>query len=208
MDLDGPNDDEPAFRTEVRDFLGQNFTPDLRAAMQRQTGALAEGALARAWHQILHQRGWIAPSWPKEYGGTGWTGRQRSIFQEECARLGTPLLPGMGLNLCGPVIMKFGSPEQRAYFLPRIFSGEHYWCQGYSEPQAGSDLASLQTRAERDGEDYVVNGSKIWTTHAHVANWMFLLVRTSTEGRPQTGISFLLVDMSSPGISVRPIITL
>jgi alkylation response protein AidB-like acyl-CoA dehydrogenase len=206
MDLDGPIDDEPAFRAEVRDFLSRNFTPELRAAMQRQTGAFAEGELARAWHEILYQRGWIAPSWPKEYGGTGWTGRQRSIFQEECARLGTPLLPGMGLNLCGPVIMKFGSPEQKAYFLPRILSGEHYWCQGYSEPQAGSDLASLQTRAARDGDDYVVNGSKIWTTHAHHANWIFLLVRTASTGRRQEGISFIVAPLDTPGITVRPIL--
>ena len=197
-----------AFRDEVRTFLDAKFSPELRELSARQAGVFAEGELARRWHRILYEQGWIAPLWPTEYGGTGWTGAQREIFQAECAKVGTPSLPAMGLSLCAPVIMKFGSEAQKAYFLPRILSNEHYWCQGYSEPQSGSDLASLQTRAMRDGADYVVNGSKIWTTHAHYANWIFLLVRTSTEGKQQQGISFLVSPMDAPGITVRPIISM
>jgi alkylation response protein AidB-like acyl-CoA dehydrogenase len=205
---EGLSSDELAFRDEVRAFLAEKFDAQLRALSARQAGVFAEGELARRWHRILYERGWIAPSWPKEYGGTGWTGAQREIFQAECARAGTPALPGMGMSLCAPVIMKYGSDEQKAFFLPRMLSGEHYWCQGYSEPQSGSDLASLQTRAVRDGDDYVVNGSKIWTTHAQYANWIFVLVRTSTEGKQQQGISFLVSPMDAPGISVRPIISM
>jgi len=197
-----------AFRDEVRAFLDDKFDLELRSWAARQAGVFAEGELARRWHRMLYEQGWIAPSWPKEYGGPGWTDEQRTIFQTECARAGTPSLPGMGLSLCGPVIMRYGTPEQKAFFLPAMLSGEHYWCQGYSEPQAGSDLASLQTRAIRDGDDYVVNGSKIWTTHAQFANWIFLLVRTSTEGKRQAGISFLVAPMNTPGISVRPIISI
>ena len=200
--------DEHAFREEVRAFLDEKFTSDLRELTARQAGVFADGELARRWHRILYERGWAAPAWPVEYGGTGWTSRQRTIFQEECARAGTPRLPGMGLSLCAPVIMRYGTPEQKAFFLPRMLSGEHYWCQGYSEPQSGSDLASLQTRAVLDGDAYVVNGSKIWTTHAQYANWIFLLVRTSTEGKPQQGITFLVSPMDAPGISVRPIISM
>jgi alkylation response protein AidB-like acyl-CoA dehydrogenase len=133
---------------------------------------------------------------------------QRHIFADECAKANAPVIPAMGLQMCGPVLMGYGTPEQKAFFLPRMLSGEHYWCQGYSEPGSGSDLASLQTRAVRDGDDYVVDGSKIWTTHAHFANWMFLLVRTRTDGKPQAGISFLLTPMDAPGISVRPIISI
>lgn len=200
--------DERLFRDEVRAFLDEKFDPELRAWSVRQAGVFAEGDLARRWHRILHERGWSAPAWPLEYGGTGWTTRQRAIFQDECARAGTPNLPGMGLALCAPVIMKYGTPEQKAYFLPRMLSGEHYWCQGYSEPQSGSDLASLQTKAVRDGNDYVVNGSKIWTTHAQYANWIFLLVRTATEGKRQAGITFLVSPMDASGISVRPIMSM
>jgi alkylation response protein AidB-like acyl-CoA dehydrogenase len=199
---------EAAFRAEVRAFLDQAFTPELRAWAARQAGVFAEGDLARRWHRILYDRGWIAPAWPKEFGGPGWTDRERAIFHEECALAGTPRLPGMGLSLCGPVIMRYGADAQKAFFLPRMLSGEHYWCQGYSEPQSGSDLASLQTRAVRDGDDYVVTGSKLWTTHAHYANWIFLLVRTSAEGRPQAGITFLISPMDAAGISVRPIISI
>ena len=197
-----------AFRDEVRAFLDQRLTPELRAANARQAGVFAEGALNRAWHAILYEKGWIAPGWPVEYGGTGWSPIQRHIFADECAKADAPVIPAMGLQMCGPVLMGYGAPEQKAFFLPRMLSGEHYWCQGYSEPQSGSDLASLQTRAVRDGDDYVVDGSKIWTTHAHFANWMFLLVRTRTEGKPQAGISFLLTPMDAPGITVRPIISI
>jgi len=197
-----------AFRDEVRAFLDECFTPELRAASQRQAGVFAEKALNQRWKKILHARGWVAPSWPKEYGGTGWSVVQRYIFDGECAEAGTPALPAMGIQMCGPVMMRFGTPEQKAFFLPRILSGEHYWCQGYSEPGAGSDLAGLQCRAVRDGDNYIVNGTKIWTTHAQFANWMFLLVRTSTEGKPQAGITFLVLPMSTPGLTVQPIITM
>jgi len=206
------DDTEPTdigrFRQDVLAFLDERYTMELRALNARQAGVFAEGELARLWHRILYERGWIAPAWPKEYGGPGWSAEQRAIFQEECARVGTPRLPAMGLSLCGPVIMRYGTEAQKTFFLPRMLSGEHYWCQGYSEPQSGSDLASLQTRAVRDGDDYVVNGSKIWTTHAHYANWIFLLVRTSVEGKPQQGISFLVSPMDVPGISVRPILSM
>ncbi|MDB5447938.1 MAG: acyl-CoA dehydrogenase [Phenylobacterium sp.] len=200
--------EELAFRDEVRAFLDDKFDAELRAWSARQAGVFAEGELTRRWHRILYERGWAAPSWPKEYGGPGWTGRQGAIFLNECARAGTPNLPGMGLNLCGPVIMRYGTDEQKAFFLPRMLSGEHYWCQGYSEPESGSDLASLQMRAERDGDDYVVTGSKIWTTHAQYANWIFLLVRTSPQVKPQAGISFIVSPMDAPGVSVRPIISM
>lgn len=200
--------DDRAFQQEVAAFLAESFTPDLRAATQRQAGVFAEASVNRRWHKILHEKGWVAPSWPREYGGTGWNVVQRYIFDSECALAGTPALPAMGLQMCGPVIMRFGSNEQKQYYLPRILSGEHYWCQGYSEPGSGSDLASLQCRARREGEHYIVNGTKIWTTHAQYANWMFLLVRTDTSAKPQAGITFLLLDMATPGITVAPIITL
>lgn len=197
-----------AFETEVRAFLADKFTPDLREAAARQTGVFAEGELARRWHGALFERGWIAPSWPRQHGGTGWSPTQRYIFDRECGLAGTPALPGMGLQMCGPVIMGHGTPEQQARFLPRILSGEDYWCQGYSEPGSGSDLASLTTRAVRDGDDYIVNGTKIWTTHAQFANWMFLLVRTDAAAKPQAGISFLLMPMDSPGVTVTPIVSM
>lgn len=198
-------DAELAFREEVQAFLAEKFTPELRAAAARQAGVFAEGDLARRWHRILFEQGWIAPSWPEEYGGTGWTAIQRYIFDRELGLAGAPSLPGMGLALCAPVLMHFGTPAQKDFFLPRILSGEHYWCQGYSEPGAGSDLASLKTRAVRDGDHYVVNGSKLWTTHAHEANWMFLLARTDPDAKPQAGISFLLTPMDVPGLTVTPI---
>jgi alkylation response protein AidB-like acyl-CoA dehydrogenase len=204
---DSLSPDDLTFRDAVRAFLDEKFDPELREQTVRQGGIFAEHEVAMRWHRALHERGWSAPGWPVEYGGTGWTPSQREIFLMECARVGTPSLPSMGLNLCGPVIMRYGTPEQKAWFLPRMLSGEHIWCQGYSEPQSGSDLSSLQTRAVRDGDDYVVNGSKIWTTNAHNANWIFLLVRTSTEGKQQAGISFLVSPMDAPGISRRPIIS-
>ena len=200
--------EELAFRDEVRSFLAQMLTPDLRAAAARQAGVFADATLNQVWHRILHAKGWIAPSWPADYGGPGWTPTQRHIFADECARADAPVIPAMGLQMCGPVLMTYGTPAQKAFFLPRMLSGEHYWCQGFSEPGSGSDLASLQTRAVRDGDHYVVNGSKIWTTHAQFANWMFLLVRTATEGKPQAGISFLLTPMDVPGLTVRPIISM
>lgn len=200
--------EESDFRNEVRAFLDEKFTPGLRAEAAKQAGLFAEAPLAIRWQKVLHERGWAAPAWPAEYGGPGWSARQVEIFNDECARAGTPRLPGLGLRLCAPVIMKYGTPEQKAYFLPRMLSTEHYWCQGYSEPQAGSDLASLQTRADRDGDEYVVNGSKIWTTHAQYANWIFLLVRTNQDVPKQQGISFLVSPLDVPGISIRPIISM
>lgn len=202
------SDADLAFRNEVRAFLAEKFTPDLREAAARQAGVFAEGELVRRWQKILHEKGWVAPTWPKEYGGAAFTPVQRYIFEAECAEAGTPALAAMGLQLCGPVLIGYGTAEQKAYHLPRILSGESYWCQGYSEPGSGSDLAALQCRAERDGDHYVVNGTKIWTTHAHFANWMFLLVRTDTGGKPQAGITFLLTPMDAPGISISPIISI
>lgn len=198
--------EELAFRDEVRRFLDEKYTSEMREQNAKQSGVFAEPALAQRWHKTLYAQGWIAPAWPKEYGGPGWNERQRQIFQDECARVGTPALPSFGLSLCAPVIMRFGTPEQKAFYLPKILSGEFYFCQGYSEPQSGSDLASLQLRAERDGDHYVLNGSKIWTTHAHFANWMFLLARTSTEGKRQEGITFMVTPLNVPGITIRPII--
>ena len=197
-----------AFRDEVRVFLADALPDDLRRAASRATSVFPDPAVSLPWQRILHARGWAAPDWPAEFGGPGWSEIERYIFAAECARAGTPSLSPMGLKMVAPVIMHYGSAEQRAHYLPRILSGEDYWCQGFSEPGAGSDLAALQLRATADGEDYVLNGSKIWTTHAHFANRMFALVRTSSEGKPQAGISFLLLDMATPGIKVEPIRTL
>jgi acyl-CoA dehydrogenase len=200
--------EELAFRDGVRAFLDAALTPELREAGRRTTSVFTDKRWSIPWQKILHAKGWAAPSWPKEYGGTGWSDMQRYIFAAECARAGAPGLAPMGLRMVGPCIMRYGTPEQKAHYLPRILSGDDYWCQGYSEPGSGSDLASLQLRATSDGDDYVLNGSKIWTTHAHWANRMFCLVRTRFEGKHQAGITFLLLDMQSPGIKVRPIITL
>jgi alkylation response protein AidB-like acyl-CoA dehydrogenase len=207
MSLDRTAEDR-AFRAEVRRFLDEKLCPELRAMAAKQASLFAEPELVRRWWKILYEKGWITPAWPVEYGGTGWTPSQHRIYLVECARVAAPILPGLGTKLCGPAIIRYGTPEQKEFLLPRLRSGEHMWCQGYSEPGAGSDLASLQTRAVRDGDDYIVNGSKIWTTHAHLANWIFLLVRTSTEGKPQVGISFLVAPMNLPGITVKPIVSM
>lgn len=197
-----------AFRDEVRTFIAENYPADLRGKQDEGDELEKEDFLS--WHRILAKKGWIAPAWPVEYGGTGWTSTRRFIFSEEIARADCIRIMPFGINMVGPVIYTFGSPEQKAHFLPRILSGEDWWCQGYSEPGAGSDLASLRTKAERDGDDYVVNGQKTWTTMAQHADWGFFLVRTdlNPETKQQEGISFLLIDMKSPGIEVRPIITL
>lgn len=197
--------DLEAFRTEVRDWLAINLTDELREVAAKSTSVFVDKQHTLKWQAILHKKGWVAPTWPKEYGGTGWSEAERHIFASECARAGSPPLSPMGLRMVAPVIMHYGTPEQKAWNLPRILSGADYWCQGYSEPGSGSDLASLSLRADRDGDHYVLNGSKIWTTHAHFANKMFCLVRTSRDGRPQQGITFLLLDMATPGITVRPI---
>ena len=194
------------FQQEVRHFLEENFTAELSARV-RANDSFKSATIE--WQKILHRQGWIAPGWPTEYGGTGWTDTQRFIFENEKARLSVPDVVPFGLKMVGPVIYTFGTEQQKAYFLPRILASEDWWCQGYSEPGAGSDLASLQTRAVRDGDDYVVNGAKIWTTYAHCSDWVFCLVRTDPKAqRKQQGISFLLIDMAAPGIKVNPIISL
>ncbi len=200
--------EDSAFRDEARAFLAEKLTSDMRAETARSAGVFSDGPIVRRWHRILYEQGWAAPSWPKEYGGCGWGVVRRYIWDSELAAANAPVIPAMGLQMCGPVIMRFGTPAQKDFFLPRLLSGEHYWCQGYSEPGAGSDLAALQTKAVREGEHYVLNGSKIWTTHAHFANWIFVLARTKAEGKPQAGISFFLVDMASPGLSVAPIVSI
>jgi alkylation response protein AidB-like acyl-CoA dehydrogenase len=197
-----------AFRDEVRSFLQEALTPELRQAGRRATSVFMDKTYSLAWQKILHAKGWVAPSWPVQYGGPGWNEMQRHIFAAECARAGAPSLAPMGLRMVGPVIMGYGTDEQKARDLPRILSGEDYWCQGYSEPGAGSDLAALQLAARLDGDHYVLSGSKLWTTHAHWANRMFCLVRTRSEGKAQAGITFLLLDMHTPGITVQPIVTL
>ncbi|MGB3320180.1 MAG: acyl-CoA dehydrogenase family protein [Sphingopyxis granuli] len=195
-----------AFQKEVRDFIAENYPAELRGKQDEGDELTKEDFLA--WHRILYKKGWVAPAWPVEYGGTGWTPTQRFIFSEETARADCIRLMPFGLAMVGPVIYTFGTPEQKARFLPRILSGEDWWCQGYSEPGSGSDLASLRTVAVRDGDEYVVNGQKTWTTMAQYADWGFFLVRTDKDAKQQEGISFLLIDMKSPGITVRPIITL
>ncbi|WP_409020637.1 acyl-CoA dehydrogenase family protein [Brevundimonas vesicularis] len=200
--------DLEAFRREVRDWLSANLPPHLAEVGRKATSVFTDLKPSLEWQAILHGQGWVAPGWPAEYGGPGWDEGRQHVFATECARAHAPHLAPMGLKMVGPCIMRFGTPEQKTHYLPRILSGQDYWCQGYSESGAGSDLASLSLNAQRDGDDYVLNGSKIWTTHAHFANRMFCLVRTRKEGRPQTGITFLLLDMDSPGIRVDPIITL
>jgi alkylation response protein AidB-like acyl-CoA dehydrogenase len=207
MDLGFTAEDE-AFRAEVRDFLARKLTPDMREAARRTTTVFADKALAMRWQKILVEQGWAVPAWPKEYGGTDWTPTQKYVFGEECARARAPGLIPLGLRMLAPVLFRYGTPEQKAYYLPRILSGEHYWCQGYSEPGAGSDLSSLRTAAVLDGDHYVVNGTKIWTTHAQFADHIFCLVRTNPAARPQAGITFLLIPMDTPGLTVEPIITL
>ncbi|WP_037451153.1 acyl-CoA dehydrogenase family protein [Sphingobium chlorophenolicum] len=197
--------EDARFRAEVRDFLDEALPERLRAAPR--TLLMKNVADQQEWHQILGRKGWSVPGWPVEYGGTGWTVRQRHIFDQELSLARAPMLSPQ-MNMIGPVIYTFGTQAQKNAHLPSIVSGERLWCQGYSEPGAGSDLSALRTRAVRDGDDYVINGQKIWTTFAHVAEWMFCLVRTSNEGKPQAGITFLLIDMKTPGIEVRPIISI
>jgi alkylation response protein AidB-like acyl-CoA dehydrogenase len=207
MDLSWSSEDI-AFRDEVRAFLGQNLTPELRAAGRGMTSVYSDYPVAMAWQKILHARGWAAPAWPVEYGGCDWSVAQRYIFASELTAAGAPALSPMGIGMCGPVLIGYGTPAQKTFFLPRMLSGEHFWCQGYSEPGSGSDLASLRMSAVADDDDFVCNGHKIWTTHANRANWIFCLVRTSDEAIRQRGITFLLIDMTTPGVEVRPIISL
>jgi acyl-CoA dehydrogenase len=200
--------DELAFQTEVRAFFAEKLTPDLRLANALTPSVFSDPDIFRRWQRILFERGWAASSWPAEFGGTGWSTAQQYIYEVENAIAGGPPLLPQGLRMVGPVIMKFGTQAQKDFYLPKILTGEDYWCQGYSEPGSGSDLASLKTRAVRDGDDYIINGSKIWTSHAQFANRMFALVRTADSPKKQDGISFILIDMDSPGISVRPILTI
>jgi alkylation response protein AidB-like acyl-CoA dehydrogenase len=196
--------EELAFRDEVRGWLRANLPGDLRDKVARYEELTREDLLR--WHGILAKKGWVAPWWPKEWGGTGWDVVQRYIFEEEMGYAGAPPLIPFGLTMCAAVLLKFGTPEQKKRFLPRIYNGDDFWCQGYSEPGSGSDLASLKTRAVRAGDHYVVNGQKTWTTLGHYADWIFCLVRTDSAAKKQEGISFLLIDMKTPGITVRPLI--
>ncbi|SDE68796.1 hypothetical protein SAMN05421538_109121 [Paracoccus isoporae] len=195
--------EEQAFRDEVRRFLRDNLPREIAAKVS--AGKELEKDEILHWQEILNRKGWLATTWPAEHGGPGWTAVERHIFAEESARASAPRMPPFGLNMLGPVLIKFGSDDQKARILPRILDGSDWWCQGYSEPGAGSDLASLKTRAVRDGDHYVVNGQKTWTTLGQHANKIFCLVRTATEGKPQEGISFLLVDLDTPGVEMRPI---
>ena len=205
MDLNYTAEDL-AFRDHVRNYLETHLPADLQHKV-RNHKRLAREEFVR-WHKILAKQGWVATGWPTEYGGTGWTPTQRHIFEEECARAGTPPILPFGVNMVAPVIMAFGNQAQKDYYLPRILNCDDWWCQGYSEPGSGSDLASLKTRAEREGDYYIVNGQKTWTTLAQHADMIFCLVRTDPNARKQEGISFLLIDMKTPGITVRPIIML
>src|SRR3569832_1882715 len=194
------------FRDEVRGFLDRELTPELRKAGKSLTSVYADYDVTMKWLHILYKKGGAAPAWPKEYGGTGWNVVQRCIWASETAAAGAPPLSPMGRGMCGPVIIGHGTKEQKAHYLPRMLSGEDFWCQGYSEPGSGADLASLQMSAKDAGDHFVCNGHKIWTTHAHLANWIFCLVRTSKEDIPQRGITFLLIDMKAPGVTVKPIV--
>lgn len=190
-----------AFRDEVCNFLDTEFDAEMQTHLKSKgtTGMVA-------WQRKLHAKGWVAPNWPEEHGGTGWTATQKYIWESERSLRGIPDVVPFGLVMVANVIMGFGSDEQKEYFLPRILNSDDWWCQGYSEPGSGSDLASLKTKAERDGDDFIINGAKIWTTYAQHADWIFCLVRTDNSGKKQEGITFILVDMKSEGIKVNPII--
>ena len=198
--------EERAFREEVRTFVQGKLPADMRAKSFAHNRVKREDYIR--WHRILADHGWGAPSWPKEFGGTGWNPLQRLIFEIESFKAGAPRLVPFGLSMIGPVLMKFGNQQQKDYYLPRIIKMDDWWCQGYSEPGSGSDLASLKTRAERVGDKYIINGQKTWTTLAHYADWMFCLVRTDPGAKAQRGISMVLIDMKQPGVTVRPIKTL
>jgi alkylation response protein AidB-like acyl-CoA dehydrogenase len=198
--------EENAFREEVRSFVAAQLPAAIRHKVTNGMHLTRDEHVQ--WQRILHRRGWGGPGWPKEFGGPGWTPAEYYIFEEECAAGGAPRLISFGLKMLAPVLMAFGSPAQQQRYLPKIMSAEEWWCQGYSEPGSGSDLASVKTRAVRDGDHYIVNGQKTWTTLGQYADWIFCLVRTDPEAKAQRGISFLLIDMKTPGVTVRPIITL
>ena len=205
MDLQWSEADT-AFRDEVMSFLDEKLTPELRTAGRLMTSVYADHDASMEWQRILHERGWAAPAWPVEYGGCDWTLTQHYIFSRESTLAGAPSLSPMGIRMVAHAIIAFGTDAQKDFFLPRILTGEVFFCQGYSEPEAGSDLASLSMAAVDDGDDLVCTGSKIWTTHAREANWMFGLVRTSRGEKRQQGITFVLIDMTSPGIQIRPLV--
>ncbi|MFY8093795.1 MAG: acyl-CoA dehydrogenase family protein [Niveispirillum sp.] len=205
MDLSFTPEDR-AFRETVRAFLAEPLPRTLCERVRR--GEELDKPARTAWQKALYDRGWAGINWPLEHGGTGWTSVQKHIFWEELCEADAPGISPFGLAMVAPIIMAFGSEAQKQRYLPPILRSDVWWCQGYSEPGAGSDLASLKTRAVRDGDDYVVNGAKTWTTDAHLADWIFCLVRTDSSGRKQGGISFLLIDLKSPGISIRPIVTI
>ena len=196
------------FTKEVRSFLSEKLTPEFQRAGMLEAGIYADRPVAEAWLKILNEQGWAVPSWPVEWGGTGWSAEQHAIWQQELTLASAPALPPNGPKMVAPAIMHYATEEQKQYYLPRIREGVDWWAQGYSEPGAGSDLSSLQCAAVRDGEEYVINGTKIWTTHAHFCNKMFCLVRTDSSGAQQHGITFLLFDMDLPGIKIQPIISI
>ncbi|MEA2853978.1 MAG: hypothetical protein QOE02_3997, partial [Rhodospirillaceae bacterium] len=199
------NDDELAFQREVRDWITANMPPEVAEESRRSRTSHVSKERLLQWQKKLASKGWLCPNWPKEYGGPGWNSTQKFIFEMEMARADSPYLSSFSIKMVAPVLMKYGSAAQKQRFLPKIAAAEELWCQGYSEPGSGSDLASLRTKAVREGDHYIVNGQKIWTTNAHYADWIFCLVRTSNEGKRQEGISFLLIDMKSPGIKIDPI---
>jgi alkylation response protein AidB-like acyl-CoA dehydrogenase len=200
------SNEEASFRNEVRGFIKQNLPATLAGPFEYEINDPAREAPLKDWRKRLASQGWIAPHWPKEYGGAGMTPGEQFIFNEEMANSRAPQVGGMGVQMIGPTLILYGTDEQKAEHLPKITSGEVQWCQGYSEPGSGSDLASLQTRAVRDGDDYVINGQKIWSSGAHRANWMFLLTRTDPDAPKHRGISMLLMDMKSPGIQIQPLV--
>ncbi|MFV0473576.1 MAG: acyl-CoA dehydrogenase family protein [Pikeienuella sp.] len=205
MDLNYTREEE-AFRDEVRGYLKKHLSPRLSGKVREGKRLTREDLVE--WHDLLNKAGWLAWHWPVEYGGAGWTPIQAHIFHEETVFANAPRIIPFGVNMLAPVLIKFGSEEQKKHYLPKILTSEHWWCQGYSEPGSGSDLASLKTEAVRDGDEYVINGQKTWTTLGHIADHIFCLCRTKKGGKPQEGISFILVPMDTPGVELRPIITL
>ncbi len=200
--------EEHAFREEVQQFFAEQWDDEMKSMLENRRGTDGMKPGMIEWQKRLYNKGWMAPGWPVEHGGVDWSPTQHHIFNSERARVGAPERIPFGVTMVAPVIYSYGTEEQKSKFLPRILASEDWWCQGYSEPGSGSDLASLQCKAELDGEDYVINGSKIWTTYAQYADWIFCLVRTDNSGRKQEGITFMLIDMNSPGVTVRPIATI
>ena len=200
------NKEDTAFKKQVEDFINQNLDKELQNKIYN--GEKPSKNEVIDWQIKLNKKGWLAPDWPLEYGGCDWTPTKKYIFEQEMANANTPQIVPFGVTMIGPVLIKYGTPEQKSYFLPKILNSDHWWCQGYSEPGSGSDLASLKCKAENKGDNYIINGTKTWTTLAQYADWMLCLVRTSNQGKPQEGISFIMIDMNTVGIKVDPIITL